>query len=181
MSRIFSKKRDLHQGFTLVELIVAISIFAILCSIAIPAYSSWLPDYKLKNAVRDLYSNMHHAKMLAIKQNATYKIVFDTTGKGLYSIVRPDETIERAVSLASYNPNGGIRFGLGKATKPAGGSIPLDGVSYGYNKIHFNPRGTSGLGYVYLENEKGVSYALGSWIAGILVIKKWNEVKGEWE
>jgi prepilin-type N-terminal cleavage/methylation domain-containing protein len=184
MSRLLSPKADLHQGFTLVELIVALSIFAILCSIAIPAYSSWLPDYKLKSAVRELYSNMNLAKMLSIKENKKYQIVFETGGLGSYRVVRPDGTTEKRIKFEEYDKIGGVGYGAGRATKSAkegGGLIQADGVSYQNNKISFNPKGlASGMGYVYLENQKGVAYAIGTWITGIIVVKKWNEPKGEW-
>jgi prepilin-type N-terminal cleavage/methylation domain-containing protein len=185
MSHIIDQKASSQQGFTLMDLIIALSILGILCSIAIPAYSSWLPDYELKNAVRDLYSNMHLAKMLSIKENKKYEIVFETNGTGSYRLVRPDGTTLKNVQFADYDRIGGIGYGRGKATKSAkdgGGPIPADGVSYQNNKIFFNPRGiASGMGYVYLGNQKGIAYALGTWIAGIIVVKKWSESKGKWE
>jgi len=183
MSRIFSKKIKLHQGFTLVELIVAISIFAILCSIAIPAYSSWLPEQNLKSAVRELYSTMQLAKMMSIKQNDHYKVEFDTNGQG-YSLVRPDGTIDRKIDFSYYDRNGGIRYGAGKATKKAGtssGPLPVDGVSYNPKQVSFTPRGTGSMGYAYIANRKGTAYAVGTWVSGIIVVKKWNEAKGEWQ
>lgn len=173
------------NGFTMIELIVTISIIAILCSIAMPAFSSWLPEYNLKRAVRDLYSNMQLAKRMAITQNDKYRIIFNTVGYGSYTIVRPDGTTERTINFIDYSKSGGIGFGGGNATKNAtvsGGSIPADGVSYQYNKISFNPRGlANGMGYTYLESRKGTAYAVGTWISGIIVIKKWNENRGEWE
>jgi prepilin-type N-terminal cleavage/methylation domain-containing protein len=179
MSLIFGRKTDLHQGFTLVELIVAISILAIISSIAIPAYSSWLPDYKLKNAVRDLYSNMQHAKMLAIKHNKSCQIVF-STGTGSYEIEKPDGTTEKVVSLGDYDQSGEIIFGGGKATEGIG--VPIsDGVTYNHNKANFSERGFISGGYVYIANRKGSAYAIGSSVASVIVVKKWNETKGRWE
>jgi prepilin-type N-terminal cleavage/methylation domain-containing protein len=181
MSRIFSKKLNLNRGFTLLELIVAIAIFAILCSITIPAYSSWLPDYELRNAARDLYSTMRLAKTLAVKQNTTYQIIFDTSGKGSYKIVRPDNTIAKVVSFSTYDPSGGIRYGNGKATKnTSGGPLKPDGVSYVDNTVSFFHKGTTGLGYVYLENRKGAAYAIGTWMPGTIGLKKWDENKKRW-
>ncbi|MBW1668898.1 MAG: prepilin-type N-terminal cleavage/methylation domain-containing protein, partial [Deltaproteobacteria bacterium] len=48
------KKSD---GFTLLELLVTIVIFGIIASIAIPGFSRWLPNYRLKGVARDIYSN----------------------------------------------------------------------------------------------------------------------------
>jgi len=172
------------RGFTIMELISTFSMLGILCAIAIPAFSSWLPEYRLKSAVRDLYSNLQLARVKSIKYNRDYRIIFDVAGKG-YSLVSPDGTVEREISFVNYDKNGGIGYGGGKATKNAtvdGGTLPVDGVSYQYNKISFDPRGLgSGMGYAYLKNKRGTSYAIGSWITGIIVLKKWNEAKGRWE
>jgi prepilin-type N-terminal cleavage/methylation domain-containing protein len=184
MSPLFGRKSDLHNGFTLVELIVVLSIFGIFCSIAIPAYSSWLPDYELKNAVRDLRSNMYLAKMLSIKRNAKYQIAFNTTGKGSYRILKPDGTVDRTVSFEKYDQGGGIGYGGGNATedaKGAGDPVPADGVSYQFNKTTFNSKGIGSWGYVYLANKKGTVFAVGSRVTGIIVVKKWNKSKGEWQ
>lgn len=173
------------NGFTLTELIVTISILGVLCSIAIPAFSSWLPEYHLKSVARDLYSNMQLARMMSIKNNGKYKVIFDTGENGAYSIVNPDGTTERSISFLNYDKAGNIGFGGGKATKNAttsGGSVPDDGVSCQYNKISFSPRGLgSGMGYVYIENNKGTAYAVGTWITGIIILKKWNDSQGAWE
>jgi type IV fimbrial biogenesis protein FimT len=64
------------SGFTLIELIIAIGMISILTAIAIPNVMSWLPNYRLKAAARDLYSNMQKAKMEAVKSNKDVLIGF---------------------------------------------------------------------------------------------------------
>ncbi|MGD9076356.1 MAG: prepilin-type N-terminal cleavage/methylation domain-containing protein, partial [Desulfobacteraceae bacterium] len=59
--------RKKESGFSLIELLVIIVIIAILAAIAIPAFSAWLPNYRLRQAARDVYSNLQRAKVNAIK------------------------------------------------------------------------------------------------------------------
>ncbi|MDX9964748.1 GspH/FimT family pseudopilin [Desulfobacter postgatei] len=65
-------------GFTLLEIIIVLAIMAIAMTIAIPNVMSWLPDYRLKAAARDLYSNMQKAKSEALKRNCSVGITFST-------------------------------------------------------------------------------------------------------
>ena len=65
------------NGFTIVELIVIIAILVVLVLIAIPGFSRWLPNYRLRAATRDLFSNFQHAKLTAIKRHRTCAISFD--------------------------------------------------------------------------------------------------------
>ena len=70
------KNLQKSSGFTLIELMIAIGIISILASIAVPAVINWLPNYKLKAAARDLYSNMQKAKLEAVKRNTDAVISF---------------------------------------------------------------------------------------------------------
>ena len=55
-----------HNGFTLVDLVATVSVLGILITVAIPAFSKWLPDQRLKSAARDLYTSMQLTKIGAI-------------------------------------------------------------------------------------------------------------------
>lgn len=65
------------HGFTTIELIVVIALFAILVGIAIPGFSRWLPNYRLRAAARDMFSNFQHAKLTAVKRYRTCAITFN--------------------------------------------------------------------------------------------------------
>lgn len=180
-----------RHGFSLFELIVAFVILGIVAYLAIPGFTRWLPDYRLKNAARDLYSNMQLAKMGALRNNSDWAIVFDIAANQ-YSICSDDggdgtwtdgnETVEKTSILSEYKS--GVGFGHGNATDdipdPGLGTAPTDDITYGSDVAVFNPRGTCKAGYVYLDNHKNTTtYGVGTRSSGVILLKKWSGT--EWE
>ena len=166
-----------NSGFTLIEMFIFICIVGIVAAIGIPAFSAWIPDYRLRCKVKELYADMHLAKAKALRENDKYKIVFSPDTDTSYRLIKPDGVVDKSVSFSSSDSDSKIDFGCGAATKNAtksGGTLPDDGVSYAGNTLTFNPRGTGSSGFVYLHNSKGTSYAIGTLSSGVIHIKKWN-------
>jgi prepilin-type N-terminal cleavage/methylation domain-containing protein len=69
-----------ESGFTLIELMVVIAIVAILASLAIPNFISWLPKRHLQSAASDIQSTIQLARLEAIKANATVVLTFNPGG-----------------------------------------------------------------------------------------------------
>jgi prepilin-type N-terminal cleavage/methylation domain-containing protein len=76
------------DGFTLIELLVTFVVLAIVTAITIPVFATWLPDYRLRGAARDIYSNFQLAKMTAVRNNSNCAVTFNqTVGGTVYDYV----------------------------------------------------------------------------------------------
>jgi len=189
MKSMMKTKRQ-NAGFTLIEVPVVIVIMAILAAIAIPGFSGWLPDYRLRQAARDLYSNLQRAKINAIKSNSEWRVYFDSSvNPGRYFLCsgpganaawdKPpalggDDDVEMTFSLSDYD---GINFGNGDALTNIDGDPFGPAIDYAPNPLtNFTPRGTVNFnGYVYISNSKGSVFAVGTPSpAGVVIIRKYN-------
>jgi prepilin-type N-terminal cleavage/methylation domain-containing protein len=65
-----------ESGFTIFELMMVISIIAILSALTIPNMIGWQNASKLRSAVNSLRGDLQMARSLAIKQNVVVKTQF---------------------------------------------------------------------------------------------------------
>lgn len=69
--------RRKNRGFSLVELMVVICIFAIVATIATPMMMRWIPQKRLKSAAADIASAMMQAKSEAIRRGERVTLAFN--------------------------------------------------------------------------------------------------------
>lgn len=67
-----------QRGVTLIELLTVTVCLAILAAIAVPHWiaTAW-PAYRLKNAARQVVSDVRYARMRAVTTNRQYRLRFD--------------------------------------------------------------------------------------------------------
>lgn len=107
--RLISLLRQ-DDGFTLTEIIVAMAIMAILAAIAIPNWSTLLPNYALNSAARQVQSELHRLKSRAAAENAKFRLVFSVasasytiqkdSGSG-YTATGESRTLPDGITLAN--------------------------------------------------------------------------------
>ena len=185
--------REGESGVTLLEILILVVVLSIMAGIAIPAFSAWLPEYRLRNAARDIYSTLQRAKSGAANANETWGVFFDNSvNPGSYSMwsfgpnrkwdggVGDDVPQGIGVDFSEYE---GVNYGNGSATENIQGEAFSRFITYVThdNVAIFSSRGTvNNLGYVYLCNMKGSAYAVGTPSqAGVIVMKKYHG--GNWK
>lgn len=124
-------------GFTLVEILVAIAILAILAAVALPNWGPILGSYRLRAGVRQVYGELQRARMRAIAENRRIRVQF-FNASDTYQIQR-----ENTPGSNTYNTTG-ILIPL-----PGGIKVEADAT------ITFQPRGTADAGSARLCNNAG--------------------------
>ena len=66
-------------GFTLIEMLVSLTIMGALIAIAIPKFGKLLPGIRLASAARQVATDLQLARMRAISRHANQTVTFNTT------------------------------------------------------------------------------------------------------
>ena len=124
-------KSKRSPGFTLVELIVVMAIVTICLAIAMPDIATLSSGYRLKEAAREVATDLQLTLLLAVKENKTFQVVF---GSNSYQVIRlSDGIVTKSRSFGSDYPN-----------------LNLTNVS-----VTFNSRGISNGSTVTIANSRG--------------------------
>ncbi len=207
--RLFFKNYLKVNGFTLIELMVAVSIIGIVIIFGVPSLLRWRPQMQMNNTARDLYSTFQKVRLIAVKQDHTAGIFFNTAlNPPTYQIMR-HQGPDNAWGTADDSPNGwgadktfgtaddfiggppnplpvGITFGSLATTNATsgGGPLPADFISYNNNTVVYNATGAlrnaGTTGYVYITNANS-SYAIGTpTTTGSITLVKWFPISTSW-
>jgi len=122
-----------ENGFTFYELLVAISIIAILSAIAMPNIISRRSQAKLGSALNNLKGDLQTAKLRALRENALVVVLFTANGYTIF--------LDNGVSAGNWNPDADEEL-VRNVQLPAGINIDLPTTfDPPNNRTRFNGRG----------------------------------------
>lgn len=100
--------RHASRGFTLVELMVTISVLLVLAVLAVPQVGPFLQRQRLKNATMDLASTVVLARSEAIKRNGPVYVIASGTDWSRGWTVSSAATVTAASTIRAQNALDGL-------------------------------------------------------------------------
>jgi prepilin-type N-terminal cleavage/methylation domain-containing protein len=185
------------SGFTLVELMIVVTVLAILVGISAPRFEGWNRINRLKSGVRQVATSIQNARFKAINANrrcyldfapgsltpadSFFTIWLDVDGDQSYDIGEIDSTMIGFSDTRGGFPGlklpRGVGFGVnGPTSGPEGMAVAADGVDFnGADLVGFNAQGEGTAGVVYLTGEGGDIFAVAVSRLGRVRTYRWED------
>lgn len=127
--------RPAIRGFSLVELLIALGVFALLVFMAVPAYSAWMQNTKIRNTADSIVSGLQLARSEALRRNTSVQFVVGPDSDWTVALVNPPAAIQTrptgqgslGVTVTKTPPTATtVTFNsLGRIAANADGSVPI--------------------------------------------------------
>ena len=75
------------SGFTLVDVICTVAVFAILASVSVPAFQNLTESYKLGQTLREVERELQSARLKSVSSNRPLRVRFNCPAAGQYRTV----------------------------------------------------------------------------------------------
>ncbi len=147
-----------QSGFSLTELMITISILAILATLSVPSFIQWRADAQLRYAARDVYSSFKKAKVEAVHRNDHCAIIFSSNSFTVFVDANQNltqdvgEAVINMLNLADYP---GVRL---DSSQGGGDGLtfasPDSGLAFAPNGFPVNNTNTITSGTVFLINNR---------------------------
>lgn len=128
-----------ESGFTLIELAITLVVLGILISAALPTYSEYMTNARVRSAAEGVLNGLQTARVEALKRNAA--VVFSLTSDAPADSVTPEATGRNWV--VRITTDGGATYKLLTSSTGESGANTNSTLSYGATakNITFSPVG----------------------------------------
>ncbi len=73
-------RRPAQQGFSLIEVLIAVAIIGVIMALGIPAFTTWIQNTQIRTASETIIAGLQTARNEAIRRNASIQFKLDAPG-----------------------------------------------------------------------------------------------------
>lgn len=84
---MISSLKSRSLGFSLVELMIAITVMAILLGLAVPSFKTWMQNSQIRNAAESIQNGLQRARAEAVTRNARVEFVLGADSSWVVKLV----------------------------------------------------------------------------------------------
>jgi prepilin-type N-terminal cleavage/methylation domain-containing protein len=136
-----------NTAFTLIEVLVAMTLFGVLYAIAVPNLQAMRAPYALESATYEVASHLNMARQRAIATNKRHRVVFGSTGYHIEREASPNTfvtvsgtfPVPHEVTIGSPNPSNPIYNSRGMLTGNV--TLPISATGVGTKTVTINVLG----------------------------------------
>lgn len=144
-----------RRGFTLIELIVVISILGILTAFTMPSLTDISPKYRLRSGARELGAQIGWTRSLAVGAEEEYALRYDLDAGNFWVVLPPGPEDDPDIDIDEREPlekrDLPDRIRIVEVRFPGGANIDS-----GVADVYFDAFGNQGSHIILLENEDEV-------------------------
>ena len=132
-----------QRGFSLIELMIALAILAVVSSMSVYSWNRYVNNANLRTAIRELEADLFSIKERAVAERVRYRMTLDVSANNY--------TLEQG-GVASTDPYTVIQT---KSPAVFSSGLSLLNTTFVNSQVVFLPRGTlAGLGSITLQNNR---------------------------
>ncbi|HEX7916679.1 GspH/FimT family pseudopilin [Rudaea sp.] len=137
-----------NRGLSLIEMMIALAILVLLILMALPSYSQWLTNTRIRNAAESIHNGLQFARNEAVQRNTNVRFELGASGASWTVCVLPSGKTSCADAGVtdkpqSFNASGGagdVVIGTQTDTQYANGKFDT-ALTSGAGGITFNALG----------------------------------------
>ena len=160
--RLKGLKRFLEskKGFTLIEMIITMTIIGIVSAIAIPNFSKWKEKHEINGQAQKVYFDLMLARTTAVKANNDVRVTFNTTSDSykVHDDTNGDGVEDSGEALKTITLENNVQFAFNSGISDIDGNSVSAAVSFsGSQTVTFDSRGqASASGSVFMLHTEDV-------------------------
>jgi type IV fimbrial biogenesis protein FimT len=133
-------------GFSLIELMIVLSVLSILFAVGMPAFGRLLHDIEIRGSAEGLRAGLQKARTEAVTRNALVRISFsDVSGRPAWTLGCVSSSLRCPATISSYSANADtqIRWGAARSDDQIAVSTALAAGNRLPSGVTFNALGAA--------------------------------------